>query len=56
MCREIEGLILPMLTLFCYNFLLIQNWCREFQKWLGSERLKVYGVSSDKKVEVCTYT
>ena len=30
---------------------LVQNWEREFNKWLGSERLNVYSVSSDRKVE-----
>ena len=35
--------------------LLFQNWLQEFKKWLGSERLQVYGVSSDKKIEVSKY-
>ncbi|XP_030847505.1 DNA repair and recombination protein RAD54B isoform X1 [Strongylocentrotus purpuratus] len=30
---------------------LVKNWCREFRKWLGSERISVFPVSSDKKVE-----
>ena len=38
-----------------------QNWEKEFTKWLGSERIKVYAVSSEQKVQVrmyyntCTY-
>ncbi|KAL3876929.1 hypothetical protein ACJMK2_034709 [Sinanodonta woodiana] len=30
---------------------LVKNWYQEFKKWLGSERLSVYAVSADKKVE-----
>lgn len=30
---------------------LVKNWYHEFKKWLGSERLPVYAVSSDNKVE-----
>ncbi|EDV23259.1 uncharacterized protein TRIADDRAFT_27976, partial [Trichoplax adhaerens] len=30
---------------------LVQNWSREFRKWLGIERFKVFPVSSDKRVE-----
>ncbi|XP_072163961.1 DNA repair and recombination protein RAD54B-like [Diadema setosum] len=30
---------------------LVKNWCREFRKWLGSERISVFPVSSEKKVE-----
>ncbi|KAL4240145.1 DNA repair and recombination protein rad54b [Mactra antiquata] len=30
---------------------LVKNWYQEFKKWLGTERLNVYAVSSDKKVE-----
>ncbi|XP_060591362.1 DNA repair and recombination protein RAD54B-like [Ruditapes philippinarum] len=30
---------------------LVKNWHQEFKKWLGFERLQVYAVSSDKKVE-----
>ena len=29
-----------------------QNWCREFRKWLGNERIKAFDIGSDKKVEV----
>ncbi|KAK3585162.1 hypothetical protein CHS0354_001785 [Potamilus streckersoni] len=29
---------------------LVKNWYQEFKKWLGSERLSVYAVSTDKKV------
>ncbi|XP_069777982.1 DNA repair and recombination protein RAD54B isoform X3 [Narcine bancroftii] len=30
---------------------LVKNWVREFQKWLGLERLRVYAVDQDHKVE-----
>ncbi|XP_012943574.1 DNA repair and recombination protein RAD54B [Aplysia californica] len=30
---------------------LVKNWFLEFKKWLGTERLNVYAVSSDKKVQ-----
>lgn len=30
---------------------LVKNWYQEFKKWLGFERIQVYAVSSDKKVE-----
>ncbi|XP_041363307.1 DNA repair and recombination protein RAD54B-like [Gigantopelta aegis] len=30
---------------------LVKNWLAEFQKWLGSERLNVFGVCSDNRVE-----
>ncbi|XP_078253309.1 DNA repair and recombination protein RAD54B isoform X2 [Rhinoraja longicauda] len=30
---------------------LVKNWVREFQKWLGLERLKVFAVDQDHKVE-----
>ena len=29
-----------------------QNWSCEFRKWLGNERLKVYTVTSEKRVKV----
>ena len=37
------------------NFFLwprFQNWSCEFRKWLGNERLKVYTVTSEKRVKV----
>ncbi|XP_078362706.1 DNA repair and recombination protein RAD54B-like isoform X2 [Oculina patagonica] len=30
---------------------LVKNWSSEFRKWLGNERLKVYPVTSDKRVK-----
>ncbi|XP_055489553.1 DNA repair and recombination protein RAD54B isoform X1 [Leucoraja erinacea] len=30
---------------------LVKNWVREFQKWLGLERLKVFAVDQDHKIE-----
>eukprot|EP00062_Callorhinchus_milii_P003990 gi/632941893/ref/XP_007886119.1/ PREDICTED: DNA repair and recombination protein RAD54B isoform X2 [Callorhinchus milii] len=30
---------------------LVKNWNKEFQKWLGTERLKVFAVDQDHKVE-----
>ncbi|XP_039733068.1 DNA repair and recombination protein RAD54B isoform X2 [Pteropus medius] len=30
---------------------LVNNWKKEFQKWLGSERIKIYTVDQDHKVE-----
>ncbi|GFO23418.1 DNA repair and recombination protein rad54 [Plakobranchus ocellatus] len=30
---------------------LVKNWYLEFKKWLGTERLNVYAVSGDKRVE-----
>ncbi|XP_039378015.1 DNA repair and recombination protein RAD54B isoform X2 [Mauremys reevesii] len=30
---------------------LVKNWKKEFQKWLGSERIKVFTVDQDNKVE-----
>ncbi|XP_033124667.1 DNA repair and recombination protein RAD54B-like [Anneissia japonica] len=30
---------------------LVKNWCREFRKWLGVERIKVFGVTGESKVE-----
>ncbi|XP_022085624.1 DNA repair and recombination protein RAD54B-like [Acanthaster planci] len=30
---------------------LVKNWCREFKKWLGNERMRVFAVSADKKVQ-----
>ncbi|XP_067835362.1 DNA repair and recombination protein RAD54B [Heptranchias perlo] len=30
---------------------LVKNWSREFQKWLGTERLRVFAVDQDHKVE-----
>ncbi len=30
----------------------LKNWEREFQKWLGSERISVFSVAADNKVEV----
>ncbi|NXP08229.1 RA54B protein, partial [Thinocorus orbignyianus] len=30
---------------------LVKNWKKEFQKWLGSERIKVFAVDQDHKVE-----
>ncbi|XP_070248355.1 DNA repair and recombination protein RAD54B isoform X2 [Myotis yumanensis] len=30
---------------------LVNNWRREFQKWLGSERIKIFTVDQDHKVE-----
>nr|XP_047931239.1 DNA repair and recombination protein RAD54B isoform X3 [Anser cygnoides] len=30
---------------------LVKNWKKEFQKWLGSERIKVFTVDQDHKVE-----
>ncbi|PIK49390.1 putative DNA repair and recombination protein RAD54B [Apostichopus japonicus] len=30
---------------------LVKNWCREFNKWLGKERMNVFGVASDNKVK-----
>ncbi|XP_052818560.1 DNA repair and recombination protein RAD54B-like isoform X1 [Mya arenaria] len=35
---------------------LVKNWHAEFKKWLGFERLQVYAVSADKKVEEFTKT
>ena len=32
-----------------------QNWEREFSKWLGSERLMVFAVTTDSRVEVSIY-
>ncbi|XP_067934521.1 DNA repair and recombination protein RAD54B-like [Watersipora subatra] len=38
---------------------LVNNWMKEFKKWLGKERLNVFAVSSDKKAEefknACVY-
>ena len=31
---------------------LVKNWCKEFRKWLGNERMKVFSVSAENKVEV----
>ena len=36
----------------CTDVNLIQNWEREFGKWLGKERLLVFAVMSDNRVEV----
>ena len=33
-----------------------QNWEKEFNKWLGRERLRVYCVSGENKAEVCLYS
>ncbi|XP_050172704.1 DNA repair and recombination protein RAD54B isoform X1 [Myiozetetes cayanensis] len=33
---------------------LVKNWKKEFQKWLGSERIKVFTVDQDHKVEEFT--
>jgi hypothetical protein len=33
-------------------FFLLQNWASEFRKWLGNERMSVYTVNSDQKVQV----
>ena len=44
-----------MATVFLVLFLLwrfFQNWSCEFRKWLGNERLKVYTVTSEKRVKV----
>ncbi|XP_045214177.2 DNA repair and recombination protein RAD54B-like [Mercenaria mercenaria] len=30
---------------------LVKNWYQEFKKWLGFERIQIFAVSSDKKVE-----
>ncbi|XP_037058288.1 DNA repair and recombination protein RAD54B isoform X2 [Peromyscus leucopus] len=30
---------------------LVNNWRKEFQKWLGSERIKIFSVDQDHKVE-----
>ncbi|XP_031557319.1 DNA repair and recombination protein RAD54B-like [Actinia tenebrosa] len=30
---------------------LVKNWCSEFRKWLGNERMKVYPVTSEKRVK-----
>lgn len=30
---------------------LVNNWRKEFQKWLGSERIKIFTVDQDHKVE-----
>uniref|UniRef100_M3XIU9 RAD54 homolog B n=1 Tax=Latimeria chalumnae TaxID=7897 RepID=M3XIU9_LATCH len=30
---------------------LVKNWNKEFQKWLGTERIKVFPVGQDRKVE-----
>ena len=30
---------------------LVKNWASEFRKWLGNERMSVYTVNSDKKVQ-----
>ncbi|XP_069477466.1 DNA repair and recombination protein RAD54B isoform X2 [Ambystoma mexicanum] len=30
---------------------LVKNWRKEFQKWLGSERIKVFAVDQDHKIE-----
>ncbi|KAJ8318575.1 hypothetical protein KUTeg_003666 [Tegillarca granosa] len=35
---------------------LVRNWHQEFKKWLGTERLSVYAVSSDKRVEEFSLT
>ncbi|XP_040849323.1 DNA repair and recombination protein RAD54B [Ochotona curzoniae] len=33
---------------------LVNNWKKEFQKWLGSERIKIFAVDQDHKVEEFT--
>ena len=43
--------------LFCkvsilLNCVCCQNWCKEFRKWLSSERLSVFAVSANNTVEV----
>ncbi|XP_033628194.1 DNA repair and recombination protein RAD54B-like isoform X1 [Asterias rubens] len=30
---------------------LVKNWCQEFKKWLGNERMRVFPVNADKKVQ-----
>jgi DNA repair and recombination protein RAD54B len=30
---------------------LVKNWEREFKKWLGPERISVFAVNSDKRVQ-----
>ncbi len=30
---------------------LVKNWEKEFKKWLGNERLPVYAVGNEKRVE-----
>ncbi|KAK3751794.1 hypothetical protein QZH41_013249, partial [Actinostola sp. cb2023] len=30
---------------------LVKNWCSEFRKWLGNERMKVYPVTAEKRVK-----
>ena len=37
----------------CLRWSIMQNWEKEFKKWLGSERLKVFAVSQEKRAEVC---
>ncbi|XP_023504463.2 DNA repair and recombination protein RAD54B isoform X2 [Equus przewalskii] len=33
---------------------LVNNWRKEFQKWLGSERIKIFAVGQDHKIEEFT--
>ena len=33
----------------------LQNWNKEFRKWLGTERIKVFPVSADNKTEVWSF-
>ena len=30
----------------------IQNWCSEFNKWLGNERIRTFPVGPNKRIEV----
>ena len=30
----------------------LQNWCKEFNKWLGCERINVFAVTSEKRPSV----
>ena len=36
-------------------FQIFQNWEKEFKKWLGNERLKVFSMSPGKRIGVHSY-
>jgi len=45
---------------WCVLWNVYQNWCKEFRKWLSSERVSVFAVSANNTVEVlyiyCKYS
>ena len=49
---HVHAHFVPTVMCKCMAVVCAQNWLREFKKWLGSERLKVYAVTPDTKMEV----